>query len=852
MSSSTKLNSVREACKLLPEQRSEENINDIMEFVKDVKFFTKLTNLQQRALCRTMTLEQFGPKEHIFQKGDVGDKFFIILAGCVSVQIPSAAGEGGTHVEKCTLERGMGFGELALQSDQPRSATIITTEKTDTLVTKRTDYEQYAGQLHRLFIQQRVKFLRQFPRIEDALQRCMVSTQDIAAMANCLNEMSLSGGEMVVRQGDMCDNMIFVRKGQLAMLRLVDLDCPREADGTPCPPVESANSGRKTVSKESSQHALDSSQEKWRPSQQDLSAKFAKMLWERKLKSREDGEPGKLPGQLPSLASATPGSASSRVAGASGTSGISKLPLSAVSAAAAVLAVGEATPRRSSSNSTTYKKQTQENSFRRASTERFGSQFGGTEEVVRNPRGKDHWRRMRFAFRQATILNRLGDFGEHAKRGGKRLSNIGGDDEGKRHLDNFLDVSAARRKFAEYRSKELQIQGRKKYNSGPKKKAVGRSSFEGSDNDEMFGTPLYAVKQWEVKSHEDGFDDDEKPSSKMVMSRGSRRKLLRIGTIGAIQYFGDRQVSMGEVYPVSLVSDPVAEIYMMSKTDISRRLKKNLFAALFTPDKETVPNDLQIMEMHRQAERWQAFRRSMHGEAMASRQSQALRVPRPLRDPRSKSRVDPIANLDFLGVHPECVPEMLPPPVKGLAPLTAKDEELYSQSSARFLRKFGHLRKDAELRKALAEQGQPHRHFDADHEAPDPMSFRFEQHWAKLGKFSMGLDSVHDDDDDGAPLTRGPRKNMPGGPNSLMRRLVGQVVATNAFKASEDPVRRPSVLGAVRGSLATGVFAATAMHNSSSGGGGAGGAFAAAAAAASGSPSSARDKRRIVAFQKEN
>merc|ERR1719277_968441 len=100
----------------------------------------------------------------------MGDKFYIILVGKVSVQVPSTTHcPNNIHVEKCDcpnrpmdpvvfLEQGMGFGEKALQSDQPRNATIQTVEKTETLVTKRAHYEQYAGQLHRQSIEQRVKF----------------------------------------------------------------------------------------------------------------------------------------------------------------------------------------------------------------------------------------------------------------------------------------------------------------------------------------------------------------------------------------------------------------------------------------------------------------------------------------------------------------------------------------------------------------------------------------------------------------------------------------------------------------------------------------------------------------------
>ncbi|CAE8676095.1 unnamed protein product, partial [Polarella glacialis] len=142
------------------------------------------------------------------------------------------------------LEKGMGFGELALQSNDPRSATILTSEVTETLVTTKADYEKYAGELHKLFIEQRVKFLRQCPLIEEALQQGAVSTQDIAAMANCLNERSLNGNELVVRQGQQVENMIFVRSGSLAMLRSVDADSSSQPLSARTPRIPKSPSGR--------------------------------------------------------------------------------------------------------------------------------------------------------------------------------------------------------------------------------------------------------------------------------------------------------------------------------------------------------------------------------------------------------------------------------------------------------------------------------------------------------------------------------------------------------------------------------------------------------------------------------
>lgn len=738
-----KLAAVHQACKLAPDHRTDHHINDIMDCVQNVKFFGKLTHLQQRALCRTMTLETFEPRQIIFQKGDFGDKFYIVLVGSVSVHIENA-GTAVNQFDKRTLEKGTGFGEIALQHDQPRSATVSCNESTEALVTKRADYEKYAGQLHRLFIQQRVRFLRQFPRIEDALQRCIVSTQDIAAMANCLNEMCLSGGEMLVRQGDPVDNMIFVRKGQLAMLRLVDLDVPKEADGRPCAPPEKSSKRTRCRTHTDSQDTLEEVESPKRAGQEYI-AKWAKMLADSKQRSKEAQEQAKkgkktqddtedrAKGIKPLGKDKLDSISRSNKAGW-GPTGIESKPLVGGPAAGHVALVGGGGP-----DATRHAHRGTVTLQRRMTT------MKSTLSNVGPTRAQELWAKVRYAFRTVMLLNSLS--GQTASDSNAQQ------DSGTRHLANFMDVSAARLKFAEYRSKELQVSKGKRPAGGKRASAMESSASKDIDPlDDPFGSLQSGAT-----------------SVQTSMTRGPRRKLLHIGNIGPMMYFGDRQVSTGQVYPVSLVSDPTADIYMMSKTDIQRRLPKKLFATLFTPDKEE--------------ERWQNFRRNMHGEAMASRQSQALRVPRPLRDPRSRSRVDPVANLDFLGVRPDAAPDALPPPQRCNAPLTARDEEQFSQSSAEFLRKFGRLRKDRELRHVLVQQGLRDRHWDeVDEDTPDPMSFRFEQHWSKFGKFSTGLDSLNEDEDhlvEGG--NRGARRSIAGG---LLKRSGTQVANAGAGAAS--------------------------------------------------------------------
>ena len=84
------LASVREACKVDPTCRDDEQINDILEFVKNAKFFAKLDVVQQRRLCKTMTVIEFKSREVIFHAGDFGDKYYLVLSGRVCVQLPKA------------------------------------------------------------------------------------------------------------------------------------------------------------------------------------------------------------------------------------------------------------------------------------------------------------------------------------------------------------------------------------------------------------------------------------------------------------------------------------------------------------------------------------------------------------------------------------------------------------------------------------------------------------------------------------------------------------------------------------------------------------------------------------------
>jgi CRP/FNR family transcriptional regulator/CRP/FNR family cyclic AMP-dependent transcriptional regulator len=104
-----------------------------------------LTMLEPGARRRT-----YRRGEVIFHKGDPGNSMFLILEGQVKIVLPS---EGGQEALLGVLDAGDCFGELSIIDAQPRSATIVATTPTVTLMVHRDDFERVLEQHPHVAIQ---------------------------------------------------------------------------------------------------------------------------------------------------------------------------------------------------------------------------------------------------------------------------------------------------------------------------------------------------------------------------------------------------------------------------------------------------------------------------------------------------------------------------------------------------------------------------------------------------------------------------------------------------------------------------------------------------------------------------
>eukprot|EP01041_Mallomonas_annulata_P007145 gene7145-14545_t len=150
-------------------QRSYDDLVIIKTYISRMDFmrhaFSELHPKQVDELCKYITIESFPSNSIIFQQGDRGDKFYVLLTGEVQITVnkdikeeeitsltdeeratltPPNATQDTYKYTKNLIKLGSGqfFGERALNSNDARTATVTTLNFTDTLVVKRDTYRR--------------------------------------------------------------------------------------------------------------------------------------------------------------------------------------------------------------------------------------------------------------------------------------------------------------------------------------------------------------------------------------------------------------------------------------------------------------------------------------------------------------------------------------------------------------------------------------------------------------------------------------------------------------------------------------------------------------------------------------
>jgi CPA1 family monovalent cation:H+ antiporter len=104
----------------------------LTEMLSKVPIFSELREDQIAQLARTLTPELFPPGERIISAGEQGDRMYFIASGAVDVLV---------GIEPVRLKAGSFVGEMALLTDRPRNADVISAGYTNLLALKRRDFD---------------------------------------------------------------------------------------------------------------------------------------------------------------------------------------------------------------------------------------------------------------------------------------------------------------------------------------------------------------------------------------------------------------------------------------------------------------------------------------------------------------------------------------------------------------------------------------------------------------------------------------------------------------------------------------------------------------------------------------
>ncbi|HNU08475.1 MAG TPA: mechanosensitive ion channel family protein [Pyrinomonadaceae bacterium] len=106
-----------------------EAITEIGMRLAEVSLFTPLSEHEMKRIAQKVMVKLFSPDEPIVKRGQEGSSMFVIQRGSVKVQVR----DRGKAKVIMKLSEGDFFGEMALFTGEPRTATVIATEETEVL-----------------------------------------------------------------------------------------------------------------------------------------------------------------------------------------------------------------------------------------------------------------------------------------------------------------------------------------------------------------------------------------------------------------------------------------------------------------------------------------------------------------------------------------------------------------------------------------------------------------------------------------------------------------------------------------------------------------------------------------------
>lgn len=128
------------------EERLRANLDPVVDFLKTLKFFAPFASNRPllNSIAGKVTLHHYRRDEKIFDEGEPGFHYFMILDGEISI-VKLVLDANGGYADTITLVklfRGHSFGETALEGRGVRTAGAIATQTSNVIALHATDYQE--------------------------------------------------------------------------------------------------------------------------------------------------------------------------------------------------------------------------------------------------------------------------------------------------------------------------------------------------------------------------------------------------------------------------------------------------------------------------------------------------------------------------------------------------------------------------------------------------------------------------------------------------------------------------------------------------------------------------------------
>ncbi|KRX08672.1 Cyclic nucleotide-binding protein [Pseudocohnilembus persalinus] len=116
------------------------------------------------------------------------------------------------------FKTGQAFGEIALMTNSRRTASMVCTEQTYCMELNKSGYDKIIGSYQKMLAKDKIKFFRKYDFFQNIPDSKLLST------IQSIQIQKLQAKTQIYKEGDICDKIYFVKKGEIEFSRFLELE----------------------------------------------------------------------------------------------------------------------------------------------------------------------------------------------------------------------------------------------------------------------------------------------------------------------------------------------------------------------------------------------------------------------------------------------------------------------------------------------------------------------------------------------------------------------------------------------------------------------------------------------------